>query len=134
MTTGTPAPARILYVEDDPSIQQVGRLSLERVGGFTTRTCGSGAEAVACAPEFRPDLVLLDVMMPDMDGTETLARLRSLAGLEAVPVIFLTAKVQPRERDRLLSLGAIGVVAKPFDPMSLPSEIRAMWAARAGGA
>jgi len=118
---------RILYVEDEPDIQQVAELALEMVGGFTLKTCSEGSEALNEAVGFAPELFLLDVMMPGMDGPSTLQALRQLPGLAKVPVIFMTAKVQPSEVADLLSLGALEVIAKPFDPMELANQIRAIW-------
>jgi two-component system, OmpR family, response regulator len=121
---------RVLHVEDDLDILTVTRLSLEKLGGLTLRQCTRGSEALAAAPEFRPDLILLDVMMPDMDGPATLEALRALPATAATPVVFMTAKAQPEERESLLRLGALGVIVKPFDPMTLPQELRRLWAAR----
>jgi two-component system OmpR family response regulator len=118
---------RILLVEDDPDIQSVTGLALRAVGGFTVEICGSGSEALERGPAFAPDLILLDVMMPGMDGLTTLSRLRALPGTADTPVIFLTARAQSGEMARYKGLGAIGVVAKPFDPMTLASQVRALW-------
>lgn len=118
----------ILYVEDDLDIQAVAQIALEIVGGLSLKTCSSGAEALmAINAGFIPDLLLLDVMMPNMDGPTTLAELRKLSGTAKTPVIFMTAKVQSNELDFYTSLGAIGVIAKPFDPMDLSSQVRALW-------
>ncbi|MBC7405230.1 MAG: response regulator [Cytophaga sp.] len=118
----------ILYVEDDLDIQAVAQIALEVVGGLSLKTCSSGAEALAAVDNgFVPDLLLLDVMMPNMDGPTTLAGLRKLANTVATPVIFMTAKVQSSELDFYTSLGAIGVIAKPFDPMALSTQVRAIW-------
>lgn len=118
----------ILYVEDDPDIQAVAQIALEIVGGLSLKICSSGAEALVAINEgFNPDLLLLDVMMPNMDGPTTLAGLRQLPGTASTPVIFMTAKVQSSELDFYVSLGAIGVIAKPFDPMELSSQVRALW-------
>lgn len=117
----------VLYVEDDPDIQTVAQMALEMVGGFTLRTCSSGSEALLAAAGCQPDLLLLDVMMPGMDGPTTLAELRKLANTATTPVIFMTAKVQASEVAHYRSLGAIGVIAKPFDPMQLPVQVRALW-------
>ena len=119
---------RILFVEDEPDIQQVARMALELAGGFTVEVCSSGPEALERAPGFAPQLFLLDVMMPGMDGPTTLAELRQLPQLAATPVIFMTAKVQPAEVAQYRELGAIDVIAKPFDPMKLSDTIREMWA------
>jgi two-component system OmpR family response regulator len=119
---------RILCVEDEPDIQMVARLALEEIGGFKVEVCGSGAEAVERAPKLKPDLILLDVMMPDMDGPTTLEALRKLPEVAETPVIFMTAKVQAHEVVRYKELGALGVIAKPFDPMTLPETLKRMWA------
>lgn len=118
---------RILYIEDAADIQAIARLALEKLGGFTLELCASGEEALRKAPGFKPDLVLVDVMMPQMDGPTTVAELRALPGLGDVPVIFVTAKVMPEEVARYRELGALDVIAKPFDPMTLPDQIRRIW-------
>lgn len=118
---------RILYVEDDRDIQVLARLALETVGGFTVEACDSGEEALRRAPVFAPDLVLLDVMMPGMDGPTTLGHLRALPALATVPVVFMTAKAQPQEVAQLRQLGAAGVITKPFDPMVLAERLREIW-------
>jgi CheY-like chemotaxis protein len=118
---------RILLVEDESDIQAVARLALEAVGGFTVRICSAGQEALQEAPLFLPHLILLDVMMPGMDGPHTLKALRELAGFADIPVIFMTAKIQPHERKYYEDLGAVGVIPKPFDPMTLSSTIRGIW-------
>lgn len=118
---------RILYVEDEPDIQTVARLALETLGGYTVEICGSGSEALAKAPAFRPQLILLDVMMPAMDGPTTLGRLRELPQFSAIPIIFMTAKVQPGELAGYKELGAADVIPKPFDPMALSNQVQAIW-------
>ncbi|WP_404345490.1 response regulator [Vreelandella aquamarina] len=118
---------RILYVEDDPDIQTVAALALEVVGGFNVKVCSSGEQALEEAVAYAPDMILLDVMMPGMDGPSTLIALRKLPSLEKVPVAFMTAKVQPHEVDQLIALGAENVIAKPFDPMTLANQIRTLW-------
>lgn len=118
---------RILYVEDDPDIQTVAALALEVVGGFSVKVCSSGEQALEEAVPYAPDMILLDVMMPGMDGPSTLAALRKLPSLEKVPVAFMTAKVQPHEVDQLIALGAESVIAKPFDPMTLANKVRTLW-------
>jgi CheY-like chemotaxis protein len=111
-----------LLVDDEDDIRRVARMSLERVGGWTVTDASSAAQALAAAQEQRFDAVLLDVMMPDVDGPATLRLLRPIIGPD-VPVVFLTAKVQPADVARLRELGAVGVIAKPFDPMGLPGEL-----------
>lgn len=118
---------RILYVEDDPDIQTVASIALEVVGGFVLKSCSSGSQALAESAAFCADLILLDVMMPEMDGPTTLARLRGLATTADTPVIFMTAKVHETELAFYRSLGAIGVIAKPFDPMQLAQQVRQLW-------
>jgi CheY-like chemotaxis protein len=118
---------KILYVEDEPDIQAVAKLSLEAVGGFEVRACSSGEEAIRAAAEFGAELILLDVMMPGMDGPSTLQALRTLPHSATTPVIFMTAKVQPSEVAYYRALGALDVIAKPFDPMTLPQTIRRIW-------
>lgn len=119
---------KILYVEDEPDIQMIARVALENVGGFELLVCSSGAEAVEKAAAFAPDMFLLDVMMPGMDGPTTLAELRKIPQLANTPVMFMTAKVQPQEVEFLKSLNVAEVIAKPFDPMGLANNIRESWA------
>jgi len=121
---------RILYVEDDPDIQAITMLALENVAGFTVRAYSSGEAAVREAAAFAPDLMLLDVMMPGMDGPSTLANLRKQPPLANTPVVFMTAKIQSSEISYFLSLGALDVIAKPFDPMNLGIQLRAIWDTR----
>ena len=118
---------KILYVEDEPDIQAIAQIALENVGGFELKICSSGKEAIKEAPGFNPDLILLDVMMPGMDGPTTLQELRKLPKLDKTPVMFMTAKVQPQEIEHFKSLGAIEVIAKPFDPMKLSETIKQAW-------
>jgi len=118
---------RVLYVEDELDIQTVARLALEALGGFTVEICGSGNDALQRAPAFQPQLILLDVMMPGMDGPTTLGKLRVLPQFAATPVIFMTAKVQPSEVAGYKALGAVDVIPKPFDPMTLSSQVQEIW-------
>jgi len=118
---------KILYVEDEPDIQTVALMALETVGGFTVQVCSSGHEAIEAAPAFVPDLVILDVMMPCMDGPATMEALRKLPATADVDMIFMTAKVQSNEVERYRKLGAVDVIAKPFDPMALPTQVQAIW-------
>ncbi len=120
---------KILYVEDEPDIQAVAQIALEAVGGFTLKTCSSGQEALDNALAFGPDLMLLDVMMPGMDGPTTLQELKKIPELADVPAIFMTAKVQPQEVEFFKSLGAIDVIPKPFDAMTLAQTLRERWEA-----
>ena len=118
---------RILFVEDDPDIQTVARMALEAVGGFTVLACSHGGEALEKVTGFSPDLILLDVMMPGMDGPATLEALRRLPEVSDIPVVFMTAKVQAQEVSRYRELGAVDVIAKPFDPMALSETVRSIW-------
>ena len=117
---------RILFVEDDPDIQIVATMALESLGGFSVLACGSGAEALSRLDGFAPDLVLLDVMMPGMDGPATLAALRQQPAGE-VPVVFMTARVQAHEVAQYRRMGAADVIAKPLDPMALSDTVRTIW-------
>jgi two-component system OmpR family response regulator len=118
---------RILFAEDEDEIRAVAKIALEAVGGFDLVACASGAEAIAAAPEANADLLLLDVMMPGMDGPATLAALRRIPATAHTPVIFMTAKVQPAEVARYIALGALGVIPKPFSPMQVSDAIRCLW-------
>lgn len=123
----------VLYVEDDPDIQVVARLALETVGGMTLAVCSSGQDAIDKAAEFDPDMILLDVMMPGMDGPTTLVNLRAIEKLKETPVVFMTAKVMPSDVERYIQLGAVDVIAKPFDPMTLATRIQSIWSECHGG-
>jgi CheY-like chemotaxis protein len=118
---------KILYVEDEPDIQTIGRLALETVGGFEVLVCASGRDALEEIARFQPDLVLLDVMMPEMDGPTTLRTLRERTQNRTPPVIFITAKVQPQEVEQYKAMGALDVIAKPFDPMTLAETVKRAW-------
>lgn len=120
---------RILYAEDEPDIQEVASLALEVVGGFTVKICGNGREVLETVAGFAPDLLLFDVMMPVMDGPSTLQEVRKMPGFAHVPAIFMTAKVQPQEVARYKALGALDVIPKPFDPMTLADHVRRIWEA-----
>jgi two-component system, OmpR family, response regulator len=115
---------RILYVDDEPDIREVVDISLGLNPDFEVRECASGTEAITAAAEWSPALILLDVIMPGMDGPTTLAQLRKNPQTSAIPVLFMTARTQAREIEQMLSLGAQGVIAKPFDPMLLAGVVR----------
>ncbi len=115
---------RILHVDDEPDIREVVELSLLLDPAFAVRSCASGGDALAAVAEWPPDLILCDVMMPVMDGPATLARLRESPQTARIPVVFMTARAQTREIEHFKSLGAAGVISKPFDPMTLAASIR----------
>jgi len=121
---------KILLVDDEEDIRKIGRLSLVGVGKFQACVAASAAEAIELARTEHPDLILMDMMMPGMDGLAALAELQRIPELKTIPVLFMTAKVQRSEVDRYLKVGAIGVIQKPFDPMALPGEIRRIMDAR----
>ncbi|MDM8349011.1 response regulator [Pseudomonas sp. sp1636] len=127
-----PELSRILHVEDDPSIQAVAKVALEAVGGFKVLSCSGGQAALDQVQGFAPDFILLDVMMPDMDGPQTLAKIAQLVDIGRIPVVFMTAKVQPAEIEHYRSLGARDVIIKPFDPMQLAAQIRQIWSSAHG--
>ena len=113
----------VLYAEDEADIREITGFALEDEG-FNLLACASGQEALDKAATISADLVLFDVMMPGMDGPTTLQKLRELPNFENTPVIFMTAKVQPSEIEQYKALGALGVISKPFDPMTLADQIR----------
>jgi len=115
---------RLLLVDDDQDIRTIARIALERLGGWTVADADSGERALDVAATAGPfDAILLDVTMPALDGPATLKRLRGEPSAAATPAVFLTAKVERAERERLLALGAAGVIAKPFDPLALPAAL-----------
>jgi len=116
---------KILVIDDEADIRKIARLSLSRVGGMEVVEAGSGPDGVRQAEAERPDAILLDVMMPGMDGPATLAMLRAGEATCKIPVVFLTAKAMTSELERLKALGAVAVLTKPFDPMKLPTEVKA---------
>lgn len=123
----------ILYVDDEPDIRAIVQMALELTPELEVRTAASGEQAIEAARSLRPDLALLDVMMPGLDGPGTFMRMRADPELSAIPVIFVTAKAMPEEIERFRKMGAIGVIAKPFDPMQLSAQATALWEARDSG-
>ncbi len=115
---------KILMIDDEADIRLIARVSLSRIGGMEVIEADNGAEGVQRAAQEKPDAILLDVMMPLMDGAATLSALRANAATAAIPVIFLTAKVLRSEIERLQALGVAGVLTKPFDPLTLPDQLR----------
>lgn len=128
----TPILSRILLAEDDPDIQEIAMFSLGELGEFEVRACSSGQEALDAVDEFQPQLVVLDVMMPGMDGPTTLTRLRERESTRSLPVIFMTARSQPAEVAEYKALGALEVITKPFDPIDLPHQVRKVWSRHHG--
>lgn len=114
---------RILLIDDEYDIRAVARLTLKTIGGWDVSLAESGIEGVAKAVDEQPDVILLDVMMPDMDGIETVQALQANPSTQAIPIILLTAKVQPAEQRRFAELGVAGIIAKPFKAMKLPGQI-----------
>lgn len=115
---------KVLLVDDEPDVRLVVRLSLERIGRWKVAVACSGVDALRAVQSDLPDVILLDVMMPEMDGPTTLQQLRLSPATAEVPVIFFTAKSQPHDIARFKGLGARGVITKPFDPLLLPEQIR----------
>ena len=119
---------RICYVEDDEDIQRIVRMSLERVGKMTVEVVGDPMVAIDAISAFKPDLVMLDWMMPGMDGPTLFRKMKQLPEVSALPVVFITAKATQRDMDELIALGAAGTISKPFSPKDLPDQLRAIWA------
>jgi CheY-like chemotaxis protein len=117
----------IVYVDDEPDIREVVELSLSLAADLNVQTCDSGTRALELMPELKPDLVLLDVMMPGLDGPATLQHMRGDPRLAHIPVVFMTAKAMPQEVARFREMGAVAVIAKPFDPMHLSDQVFAIW-------
>jgi two-component system OmpR family response regulator len=120
---------RVCYVEDDEDIQKIVRMSLERVGKMTVEIVGDPMVAIERIIAFKPELVMLDWMMPGMDGPTLLRKMRDTAATRELPVVFITAKASTRELDELRTLGAVGTISKPFSPKDLPGQLRAIWTA-----
>jgi CheY-like chemotaxis protein len=115
---------RVLHIDDEPDILDIVSASLGLDPEIDVRDCGSGADGLVTADEWRPDLILLDVMMPDMDGPATLAHLRANPRTAGIPVVFMTARAQKQDLAHFKSLGSAGVITKPFDPMTLAASVR----------
>jgi CheY-like chemotaxis protein len=119
---------RICYVEDDEDIQRIVRMSLERVGKMTVELVTDPNTAIGVMREFKPDLVMLDWMMPGMDGPTLFSKMKQLPEVASLPVVFITAKATQRDMEELIALGAAGTISKPFSPKELPEQLRAIWA------
>ena len=118
---------RICYVEDDEDIQRIVRMSLERVGKMTVAVVGDPTQAIETMAEFRPDLVMLDWMMPVMDGPTLFRQMKLRPETSSLPVVFITARASQRDLDDLKNLGAAGTISKPFSPKDLPDQLREIW-------
>ncbi|WP_417407964.1 response regulator [Hoeflea sp.] len=116
----------LLYVDDEDDIREIAVMALELDSDIRVKSCSSGSEALETVEDWVPDLILLDAMMPGIDGPETLLRLRENPATAAIPVVFITARSQPEDIERFTNLGALGVISKPFDPMTLPEQVRAL--------
>jgi len=114
----------ILLVDDEPNIRLIAQTSLQALTDWNVALAENGTEAIKSVQTLKPDLVLLDMMMPDMDGPTTLTKLREIDGMADIPVIFMTAKVQNHELEDYLKMSAAGVISKPFDPMKLPDDVK----------
>ncbi|WP_246778334.1 response regulator [Maritalea myrionectae] len=114
----------ILCVDDEHDILSIAQTSLEAIGGFEVTVCNSGPEALDVLRNFQPDLVLLDVMMPNMGGPATLKAIKELPNCTDLPIVFMTARVQPSEVEAYLAMGAKQVISKPFDPMTLSDQVQ----------
>jgi len=119
---------RICYVEDDEDIQRIVRMSLERVGKMTVAVVSDPTQALQAFAEFRPDLVMLDWMMPVLDGPALFRQMKLRPETSALPVVFITARASQRDLEELQALGAAGTISKPFSPRDLPEQLRAIWA------
>lgn len=117
---------KVMMVDDDASIRKIAEVCLSRIGKWEVSMAESGPAMLAKIGDFKPDVLLLDVMMPGMDGPTTYARLKEAGLAKNVPVIFMTAKVQTQEVSNYITLGASGVISKPFNPMLLPAQISAI--------
>jgi two-component system, OmpR family, response regulator len=118
---------RICYVEDDEDIQRIVRMSLEKVGKMTVEVIGDPMVAIERIMAFKPELVMLDWMMPGMDGPTLFRKMLDTPAVRDLPVVFITAKASQRELDELKTLGAAGTISKPFSPKDLPDQLRAIW-------
>jgi len=118
---------RVCYVEDDEDIQRIVRMSLERIGKMTVQVVSNPTQAIETIKTFAPDLVMLDWMMPEMDGPTLYRKMKTEPATSSLPVVFITAKAAQRDLDELVSLGAAGTISKPFSPKDLPDQLRAIW-------
>lgn len=118
---------RILYAEDEPDVQTVVELTVQTMSNYEIKICDNGKRLLECVEEYNPDLILLDVMMPEMDGPTTYKNLQENPNTKNIPVVFMTAKAQVHEIETFKETGILGVITKPFDPINLCSEIEGVW-------
>lgn len=118
----------IMCVDDEEDILEVASMSLELLGDYTVWRCNSGVQALADVARAEPDLILMDVMMPELDGPGAMKRIHAMPGLERLPVVFMTAHVQPEQQRALIDLGAVSCISKPFDPTALAGTVESIWA------
>ncbi|MBQ0760831.1 MAG: response regulator [Zhongshania sp.] len=118
---------RLMYIEDEPDIRAVAEIALRQVAGFEVKICENGYEGIEAIHSFNPQLVLLDVMMPNLDGPQILKKIHAMPEFQNTPMIFITAKAQTEEIDKLKKLGALDVITKPFNPMTIGNDIRIIW-------
>ena len=130
MNGGYTAPQRVVYVDDDDDIRQIASFALALNPDISVQTCDSGEAALALLPLAMPEFILLDVMMPGLDGPATLARIRANPQLAHIPVAFITARNLPGDSERFMAMGVVGVIPKPFDPMTLASQVSELWRRR----
>lgn len=116
-----------MYVDDDVAMHKLANISLKLMGKFDVLICGSGKEALEKVESYNPDLIILDVMMPEMDGTEAIGHLQNIPVVCDTPIVFLTGKDKPEDKEKLLQLGAVGVIQKPFQPKNLPMQVSKIW-------
>jgi CheY-like chemotaxis protein len=124
---GTISLQKVLIADDEPDILEISRIALETVGGFEVAVCSSGRELLDRLADFEPDLIMVDVLMPDMTGPEILAEVRRMPHLDSVPVVYITGVIQGDELDELRESGVVDVILKPFDPMTLADRVNSIW-------
>lgn len=118
---------KILYAEDEPDVQTVVELTVQTMSNYTIKICDNGKKLLECVQDYEPDLILLDVMMPEMDGPTTFKNLQENSQTKDIPVVFMTAKAQVHEIETFKQTGILGIITKPFDPISLCNEIEKIW-------
>ena len=121
---------KIIYVEDDEIVSEIVQMTLEDLGDFEVRCFSSGQQLVNNIPQINEQLLLIDMMMPEMDGIETVTRLQEVLKEDMLPFIFMTARAQNHEQQVYKEMGALGVIVKPFDPLQLSDQIRELWNSR----